>query len=142
MIYAAESKFDQKNRVIVPMNVFKAAGMTADAPCTVEYDNRDGRLYIVQGEAKKRINAQYTIIKSLNLGLCEFVLGKYSEVDYVTWEYTESGGYFWGHYFGTEEDALADLYKRAAAECSMRAGLIEDQREGGKNKCLKRSESN
>lgn len=132
MIYAAEAKFDQKHRIFIPMNIFKAAGMTANAPCSVEYDSNEGRLYLVQGEHKKRVNEDYTIIRSLKIGAAEFVLGRRDEKSFVTWEYTDHGGYFWGHYFGSEGDALADLYKRAAAECSMRAGLIENQISGGK----------
>lgn len=132
MIYAAESKFDQKNRVHVPMSVFKAAGLQENEECRFEYNSTEKRLSLYQGEKPLRTNAQYTIIKAINVLNVEFVLGKFSEVDFVTWEYSEKGGYFWGHYFDNEEAALIDLYRRAAAECAMRAGLIEDQKTGGK----------
>ena len=137
MIYAAESKFDQKNRIHIPTSVFKAAGLKENEECRFEYDSTEQRLSLYQGEKPLRINAQYTIIKAIKIVNVEFVLGKFSEVDFVTWEYSETGGYYWGHYFGDEEAALIDLYRRAAAECAMRADMIEDQSEGRKAKCSK-----
>ncbi len=124
MIYAAESKFDQKNRIIIPMNVFKAAGFAVNKNCRVEFDSVQGCIYLRQGETVRE-NAGYKIFLTLKIGQTEYVAGR-SGNGFVTWVYTLESGYFWGHYFATEEQALADLYKRAGDECAAREGRIRD----------------
>lgn len=33
-------------------------------------------------------------------------------MEYVTWEYSESAGFYWGHYCNKRNTALADYHKR------------------------------
>ncbi len=50
---------------------------------------------------------------------------------YVThWHNTEAGGYFWGHYFTTYEDALTDLLKRCG-DIGVSATQVREQVERG-----------
>ena len=57
----------------------------------------------------------FEIIAAVKVGNTEIVLG-YSKTNkatpYATWEYTEYGGYFWGHYMSTYNNALSDFADR------------------------------
>ena len=63
-----------------------------------------------------RINAGYAIVSDIVVGEFEFVLGHNPKAPspFVTWEYSPRGGYYWGHYFEDENDAVFDLLERAA----------------------------
>ena len=71
-------------------------------------------------EQKKRINEGYEIIKARPIGNVEFVVGEniHDRTRYVTWEYSKTGGYYWGHYFGDKQQAIEDMYNRAEEELS------------------------
>ena len=60
-------------------------------------------------EQRKRINEGYEIIKALPIGNVEFVVGEniHDRTRYVTWEYSKTGGYYWGHYFGDKQHPLS-----------------------------------
>ena len=47
----------------------------------------------------ERSNCGYTIVQSLTIGDCEFVLGHNPEAPnpYVTWKCSNGDYYFWGH---------------------------------------------
>ena len=81
-------------------------------------------------EQKKRINAEHEIIKSFRVGNVEFVVGEniHDRTRYVTWEYNERGGYYWGHYFNDKQTAIEDMYDRAAQEVSYRRSRDIPQR--------------
>ena len=71
-------------------------------------------------QEKERINEGHRIIKSLRIGKVEFVVGEniYDGCRYVTWEYSEVGGYYWGHYFNDKRAAIEDMFDRAEQELS------------------------
>lgn len=68
----------------------------------------------------KKTNQGYEIIQEAKVFHTVYALGKHPNKDcpapYVTWEWTEQGGYYWGHYFGNYLEALKDLYTRALNE--------------------------
>lgn len=76
---------------------------------------------------EQRINAGYTITDSIHVGNTEFVIGENPAypAPYVTWEYTPSGGYFWGHYLPDRLTAIRDLLERAGEE----ANAVEHKQE-------------
>ena len=70
---------------------------------------------------EQRINAGYTITDSIHVGGAEFVIGENPAypAPYVTWEYTPSGGSFWGHYLPNRLAAVRDLLDRAGTEADI-----------------------
>ena len=70
---------------------------------------------------EQRINAGYTITDSIHVGEAEFVIGENPAcpAPYVTWEYTPTGGYFWGHYLPDRMAAVRDLLDRAREEADV-----------------------
>ena len=68
----------------------------------------------------QRTNAGYTIIATITLPDCEFVLGekqsKTSEPQYVTWYCPQATHYYFGNYMSDKNVALLDLYERAIIE--------------------------
>ncbi len=75
-----------------------------------------------QDNENKRINAGYEIIASLPIGNVEFVVGQniHNPNMFVTWEYTPTGQYYWGHYMSDKDAAMRDMYERAEAELSFK----------------------
>ena len=67
---------------------------------------------------EQRINAGYAITDSIHVGEAEFVIGENPAcpAPYVTWEYTPTGGYFWGHYLPDRLTAVRDLLDRVRNE--------------------------
>ena len=64
----------------------------------------------------KRINVNYVIIDSIQVGELEYVLGKHETAEkYVTWQYF-NGAYYYGHYIDDYKTAKIDLYTRAVDE--------------------------
>lgn len=63
----------------------------------------------------EQVNAGYAIVSNIVVGECEFVLGHNPKAvqPFVTWEYSPRAGFYWGHYFCDENDAVADLLERA-----------------------------
>lgn len=65
-------------------------------------------------------NAGYEIILEIDCKTCKMVLGKADNPNmpsqYVTWEWTKQGGYYWGHYHGNYLKALRDLALRVEEE--------------------------
>ena len=66
----------------------------------------------------ERSNCGYTIVQSLTIGDCEFVLGHNPEAPnpYVTWKCSNGDYYFWGHYSNDRMAAARDLLTRAGQE--------------------------
>ena len=66
----------------------------------------------------ERSNCGYTIVQSLTIGDCEFVLGHNPEAPnpYVTWKCSNGDYYFWGHYSSDRMAADRDLLTRAGQE--------------------------
>ena len=66
----------------------------------------------------ERSNCGYTIVQSLMIGDCEFVLGHNPEAPnpYVTWKCSNGDYYFWGHYSNDRMAADRDLLTRAGQE--------------------------
>ncbi len=66
----------------------------------------------------ERSNCGYTIVQSLTIGDCEFVLGHNPEAPnpYVTWKCSNGDYYFWGHYSNDRMAADRDLLTRAVQE--------------------------
>lgn len=62
------------------------------------------------------IAIRYVIISSIIVPEGYIVLGYKHDSDicpFATWEYTERGGFFWGHYFNSYKDAVLDMCNRA-----------------------------
>ena len=78
-----------------------------------------------------RINAGYAIVSNIVAGEFEFVLGHNPKApsQFVTWEYSPRGGYYWGHYFEDELAAVQDLIDRAQSSLPT---LERDQRLAGR----------
>ncbi len=85
---------------------------------------------------EKRINAGYEIIDSFPVGKVEMVLGQSTSTPtmYVTWEYCEAKGYYWGHYFSDKDEAKRDMYDRAAAEISFQKSIKTKEKPEPKDK--------
>lgn len=66
----------------------------------------------------ERSNCGYTIVQSLTIGDCEFVLGHNPEAPnpYVTRKCSNGDYYFWGHYSNDRMAADRDLLTRAVQE--------------------------
>ena len=66
----------------------------------------------------ERSNCGYTIVQSLTIGDCEFVLGHNPEAPnpYVTWKCSNGDYYFWGRYSNDRMAADRDLLTRAVQE--------------------------
>ena len=67
------------------------------------------------------VNQGYTIIKRERVGKKEFVLGHNPKAPspYATWKCNANQSYYyWGHYFGDKDRALADFNKRVREEKS------------------------
>ena len=77
-----------------------------------------------------RINAGYAIVSNIIVGEHEIVLGHNPKAPspFVTWEFSPRGGYYWGHYFEDENDAVLDLLERAAVELRVIGVPIEVSR--------------
>ena len=66
-----------------------------------------------------RENVGYTVIKSIKLPHCEFVLGEKENATvakYVTWRCVNSKDFYYGHYIDSLEMAILDLYERVNEE--------------------------
>lgn len=61
-----------------------------------------------------RVNQNYVIVNSINVGDAEFVLGVNMKApsQFVTWECKNGTDYFWGHYFSDQLKAQKDLCVR------------------------------
>ena len=81
-----------------------------------------------------RMNQNYIIINSVNVGEAEFVLAFNSNApsQYVTWECKNGDDYFMGHYFSDKLRAQKDLCVRGLNE----AKILEQHR--NKNKDMER----
>lgn len=79
----------------------------------------------------EQINAGYKIISHIVVDELEFVLGFNPKAaqQYVTWEYSPRAGFYWGHYFSDENDAVADLLERARRELHMLTEVTENDKE-------------
>ena len=65
---------------------------------------------------EERVNAGFTIIKTIKLPDEEFVLGiknNGNKTEYVTWCCVENNKYYYGHYVSNYKVAVIDLYERA-----------------------------
>ena len=65
---------------------------------------------------EERVNAGFTIIKTIKLPDEEFVLGiknNGNKTEYVTWCCVEKTKYYHGHYISNYDFAVIDLYERA-----------------------------
>ena len=65
-----------------------------------------------------RVNQNYVIVNSINVGNAEFVLGVNMKApsQFVTWECKDGTDYFWGHYFSDQFSAQKDLCARGMQE--------------------------
>ncbi len=65
-----------------------------------------------------RLNENYVITNSINVGNAEFVLGVNTKApnQFVTWECKNGDNYFIGHYFNKLRDAQKDLCVRGLNE--------------------------
>ena len=83
----------------------------------------------------KRTNQDYTIIVSITLPDCEYVLGEKKtetkEPKYVTW-CCVNGTYYYGHYIDDLNVATRDLYERANRELTFRIERLNDKIKGAK----------
>lgn len=75
-----------------------------------------------------RENAGYIIINSVTVEHKEIVLGGSSGGFYVTWEFTEDGGYNYGHYFDDKLMAMRDFLARSTKEVEYLIEQREDRR--------------
>jgi hypothetical protein len=72
----------------------------------------------------QEVNASYAIIQRIAIGGIEIVLGQHVKRPemYVTWRRTPANErnakpeYYWGHYFGNEQSAVADFNSRVENE--------------------------
>jgi len=120
-------KFDQKNRIHIPMRIFEAAEFKENGSCFVTHEAGSKSVTISTREYEPRENAGYTIVRAVRIGESEFVAGENKSGEAVTWQYSDIGGYFWGHYFDNIQEALADLYRRAEEECRVKADIYEER---------------
>ena len=79
----------------------------------------------------EKTNAGYTIIASIQLPDCEYVLGEKQtesrEPKYVTW-YCENGkDYYHGHYTDSKDKAVYDLYERVRKELDHRIYKLDEK---------------
>lgn len=64
---------------------------------------------------QKQVNEGYTIIESMTVGQCRFVIGENLNnpaAPYVTWQANiknDPDNFFWGHYCATKLGAVADF---------------------------------
>lgn len=67
---------------------------------------------------EQKRNQGYVLSDSITIGESTFVLGYNPKAPspYVTWVAGYNDGYYYGHYFTSEEDARKDLFKRAISE--------------------------
>ena len=79
---------------------------------------------------KQRINQGYTIIVSVLLPECEYVLDEKQmetrEPKYVTWYCVNQKDYYHGHYIDDKNVAMLDLYKRAHHELAYRIDKLNE----------------
>lgn len=75
----------------------------------------------------EQVNAGYVIVSNIVVGEFEFVLGHNPKAvqPFVTWEYSPCAGFYWGHYFCDENDAVADLLERAGRVLQMLMGVAK-----------------
>lgn len=75
----------------------------------------------------EQVNAGYAIVSNIVVGNLEFVLGHNPKAvqPFVTWEYSPRSGFYWGHYFSDENDAVADLLERAGRALHMLTEVTE-----------------
>ena len=82
----------------------------------------------------KRTNQGYTIIASISLPDCEYVLGEKQtesrEPKYVTWYCVDKKNYYHGHYIDDKNVAMRDLYERVEREISYRINKLNDKIKG------------
>ena len=82
----------------------------------------------------KRTNQDYTIIVSITLPDCEYVLGEKQmesrEPKYVTWYCANGKDYYHGHYTDSKDKALYDLYERVRKEIDYSMQKLEEKIKG------------
>ena len=82
----------------------------------------------------KRTNQDYTIIVSIALPDCEYVLGEKQmesrEPKYVTWYCVDKKNYYHGHYIDDKNVALRDLYERVNREIAYRIDKLNEKIKG------------
>ena len=82
----------------------------------------------------KRTNQDYTIIVSITLPDCEYVLGEKQmeihEPKYVTWYCANGQDYYHGHYTDSKDKALYDLYERVKKELGYRMQKLDEKIKG------------
>ena len=82
----------------------------------------------------KRTNQNYTIIVSITLPDCEYVLGEKQmesrEPKYVTWYCVDKKNYYHGHYIDDKNIAMCDLYERVQHEISYRIDRLNEKIKG------------
>ena len=82
----------------------------------------------------KRTNQDYTIIVSITLPDCEYVLGEKQmesrEPKYVTWYCADKKNYYHGHYIDDKNVAMRDLYERVQNEISYRIDRLDEKIKG------------
>ena len=83
---------------------------------------------------KQRTNQGYTIIASIALPDCEYVLGEKQmesrEPKYVTWYCANGKDYYHGHYIDNKNVAMKDIYERAQHEIAYRIDRLNDKIKG------------
>lgn len=84
----------------------------------------------------KRTNQDYTIIVSIPLPDCEYVLGEKQmesrEPKYVTWYCVNGINYYHGHYTDSKDKAVYDLYERVKKELDYRMQKLDEKIKGKK----------
>ena len=82
----------------------------------------------------EKTNAGYTIIASIQLPDCEYVLGEKQtesrEPKYVTWYCANGKDYYHGHYTDSKDKAVYDLYERVRKELDYRLQKLDEKIKG------------
>ena len=77
--------------------------------------------------------SSYTVIESTEIGSAKFVVGENpgnSLTPYGTWQANmknDPHSYFWGHYFGSKEEAVADYGERITQEARYQQSFNESK---------------
>lgn len=69
-------KFDDKNRIHVPMKIFESAGFQKNGSCFVSHEEGSEEIKLTIKQREPRRNAGYTIVQIVRIGDSEFVAGE------------------------------------------------------------------